>query len=115
MTVSARTALLAAMCMTSAALAQTGGIPVDTPPAPLPPETQALVKEQARQDEAPEASPAGPVTIGTIVPEDVEWWSLPQDSVSEVPAITRYKFLLSDRTIAVVDPESRKVIQIIPN
>jgi hypothetical protein len=45
----------------------------------------------------------------------VELWSLPQDSVSEVPATTSYKFLLTGQTIAVVDPESRKVIQIIPN
>jgi hypothetical protein len=35
--------------------------------------------------------------------------------VSEIPATTSYKFLLTGKTIAVVDPESRKVIQIIPN
>jgi hypothetical protein len=55
------------------------------------------------------------VTVGTVVPESVELWGLPQDSVSEVPATTGYKFLLTGQTIAVVDPESRKVIQIIPN
>ncbi len=40
---------------------------------------------------------------------------LPQDSVTEVPATTSYKFLLTGKTIAVIAPESRKVIQIIPN
>jgi hypothetical protein len=34
--------------------------------------------------------------------------------VSEVPAVTSYKFLLTGKTIAIVDPDSRKVIQIIP-
>jgi hypothetical protein len=88
---------------------------VVTPPVLLPPEKQATVKQHVQREKPPEADAGGPVTVGMTVPEDVELWSLPQDSLSEVPAVTRYKFLLTGRTIAVVDPESRKVIQIIPN
>jgi hypothetical protein len=82
---------------------------------PLSPEKQAVVKQHVEREKPPEAQTGGSVTVGMTVPEDVELWSLPQDSVTEVPATTRYQFLRIGKTIAVVDPESRKVIQIIPN
>jgi hypothetical protein len=110
----ARAVLLAVLLGTSAA-AQTGGTPVETLPVPLSPEKQATIKQHVQREKPPEAQTGGPVTVGTVVPESVELWGLPQDSVSEVPATTSYKFLLIGTTIAVVDPESRKVIQIIPN
>jgi Protein of unknown function (DUF1236) len=49
------------------------------------------------------------------VPEEVELWGLPQDSVTEVPTVTSYKFFHAGKIIAVVEPESRRVIQVIPN
>jgi hypothetical protein len=106
--------LLMALLGTSAA-AQTGGTPVETPPVPLPPEKQATVKKHVQREKPPEVQTGGPVTVGMVVPENVALWGLPQDSVTEVPATTSYKFLLTGKTIAVIDPESRKVIQIIPN
>ncbi len=110
----ARAVLLTALLGTSAA-AQTGGAPVETPPVSLSPEKQATIKQHVQRAKPPEAQTGGPVTVGTVVPESVELWGLPQDSVTGVPATTSYKFLLTGKTIAVVDPESRKVIQIIPN
>ena len=107
--------LLAFMLVASTAAAQTGGTPVETPPVPLSPEKQAVVKQHVEREKPPEAQTGGSVTVGMTVPEDVELWSLPQDSVTEVPATTRYQFLRIGEAIAVVDPESRKVIQIIPN
>jgi len=80
----ARAVLLAALLGTSAA-AQTGGTPVETPPVPLSPEKQALVMQHVRLEKPPEAQIGGPVTVGMAVPESIELWSLPQDSVSEVP------------------------------
>ncbi len=106
--------MLTALLGTSAA-AQTSGTPVETPPVPLSPEKQATVKQHVQREKPPEAQTGGPVTIGMVVPENVELWGLPQDSVTEVPATTSYKFLLTGKTIAVIDPESRKVIQIIPD
>jgi len=110
----ARAVLLATLLGTAAA-AQTGGTPVETPPVPLSPEKQAIVKQQVQREKPSEARTGEPVTVGMTVPESVELWSLPQDSVTEVPTTTSYKFLLTSKTIAVIDPESRKVIQIIPN
>ncbi|KLK90189.1 hypothetical protein AA309_27150 [Microvirga vignae] len=109
-----RTTLFATLLAASAA-AQTGSTPVETPPVPLSPEKQAVVKQHVQRAKPPDAQTDGPVTVGMTVPESVELWSLPQDSVTEVPSVTSYKFLMKGKTIAVVDPESRKVVQIIPN
>ncbi|WP_201836069.1 DUF1236 domain-containing protein [Microvirga zambiensis] len=114
MTGLARALLLTALLGTSAS-AQTGGTPVETSPVQLSPEKQATVRQHVQREHPPEARTGGPVTVGMTVPESVELWGLPQDSVTEVPATTSYKFLLTGKTIAVVDPDSRKVIQIIPN
>ncbi len=89
------------------------GTPVDTPQALLPPEKQAIVKEHVRKTKVPISEIKGDVTVGMTAPEGVELWALPQDSVTEVPTVTSYKFFTSGRTIAVVEPESRKVIQVI--
>ncbi|MBD2750628.1 DUF1236 domain-containing protein [Microvirga sp. BT688] len=109
------TAVLAAMLVASAAAAQTGGTPVQTPPVPLSPEKQAVIKQHVQRERPPEAQTGGAISVGMTVPEGVELWSLPQDSVTEVPVTTSYQFLRVGQTIAVVDPESRKVIQIIRN
>ena len=96
-----------------AALAQTSGTPVETPPVPLPPEKQALVKEHIARNNVPATDIGAPVTIGMTLPDTVELFALPQDTVTEVPKVTSYKFLVTGTTIAVIDPDSRKVIQII--
>jgi hypothetical protein len=95
-------------------MAQTGGTPVETAPVPLPPEKQAIVKEHAQGQKMPEVQAGGSVTVGMNVPEEVELWSLPQDAGTVVPTVTSYKFFTAGNSIAVVDPDSRKVIQLIP-
>jgi Protein of unknown function (DUF1236) len=106
--------LLAAILMTSPAAAQTTRT-VEPSSMPLSAEKQAVVKEHVRRAKVSEAQADGRVTVGMIVPEEVELWALPQDSVTEVPTVTSYKFVHAGKTIAVVDPEYRKAIQVIPN
>jgi hypothetical protein len=113
MILQARVVLLAVTLAAFAAAAQTGGTPVETPPVPLSPEKQAAVKQHVERERPSEARTDGPITVGMIVPDSVELWSLPQDSVTEVPATTSYRFLRTGKTIAVVDPNTRKVVQII--
>jgi hypothetical protein len=97
------------------AVAQTGARTVEPSAEPLAAEKQALVKDYAKRAQVPEAQAGGPVTVGMAVPEGIELWGLPQDSVTEVPTVTSYRFFRSGHAIAVVDPESRKVVQIVPN
>jgi hypothetical protein len=53
------------------------------------------------------------LAVGTTVPASVNLIALPQDAVTETPTTTTYRFVLMDTGIAVVDPETRKVVQII--
>jgi hypothetical protein len=82
-------------------------------PVTLPPEKQSLIRDQAKRSDLPVANLNEPVRIGMIVPEETELLVLPQDAGSEVATTTTYKYLLSGDMIAVVEPESRKVIQLI--
>ena len=93
----------------------TGGTVVESPaPALLPPEKQKLIREQARRADLPKAELGESARIGMIIPPEVELLMLPQDMSSEVPTTTSYRYLIAGDVIAVVEPESRKVIQIIP-
>jgi hypothetical protein len=56
---------------------------------------------------------ADKLVVGATVPAETQLITLPQDTVTEVPTTTTYRFLLMREGIAVVDPESRRVIQVI--
>ena len=53
------------------------------------------------------------LAVGATVPAGIELVGLPQDTVTEVPTTTTYRFVLMREGIAVVDPETRKIVQII--
>ena len=101
------------------ALAQTtGGTPpgtvVEAPSPPvLPPEKQAAIREQAKRADLPVATLTEPARIDMTVPEEVELLALPQDVSTETPTTTSYRYLITSDVIAVVEPQSRKVIQLI--
>ena len=107
--------IAATMLIASAALAQTGGTPVETAPVPLPPDKGRWSGSMHSGRRCPRCRPGAPIAVGAIVPDKVELWSLPQDMVTEVPSVTRYKFFRAGNTIAVVDPDNRKIIQVIKN
>lgn len=94
----------------NAALAQTTGTPIEVPPVPLPPEKQLIVKDYVARSNPP-LTVVEALAVGATVPETTELFALPQDTVTEVPSVTRYKFLRTKEGIAVIDPETRKVIQ----
>jgi hypothetical protein len=47
-----------------------------------------------------------------IIPP-VELLALPQDMSPEVPTTTSYRYLITGDVIAVIEPESRNIIQLI--
>ncbi len=83
-----------------------------TPPV-LPPEKQALIREQARRPNLPVATLSEPARIDMVIPEEVELLALPQDIATETPTTTSYRYLITSDVIAVVEPQSRKIIQLI--
>ena len=104
------------------AVSQSPGGPaaaVEAGKTPLSPEKQLEVKTSiARYGRALKPGQDLPklnerLAIGATVPATVELINLPQDSVTEVATTTTYRFVLMREGIAVVDPETRKVIQVI--
>ena len=86
---------------------------------PLSPEKQLEVKTSiARYSRALKPGQDLPkvnekLAVGATVPAAMELITLPQDNVTEVATTTTYKFVLMREGIAVVDPDTRKVVQII--
>jgi hypothetical protein len=66
--------------------------PVSSQTAPLAADKQAIVREHIRRAKVPEAKLNAPAIVGMAIPDDVELWGLPQDSGTEVPTLTSYKF-----------------------
>ena len=74
---------------------------------------QAVVREHVLRTKQP-AQEVGALTVGGSVAPEAELISLPEDTVTEVPQITSFKFVVATNGIAVVDPETRQVVQLIP-
>ena len=91
------------------------GVPVATgEPRPLPPEKLNMIVEQARRSpDLPQANLDEPVRIGMTIPDEVEVLGLPQDAATTVPTVTTYSYIVVGDQIAIIEPESRKVIQLI--
>jgi hypothetical protein len=107
-------ALLATAAAFGQSAAPTPGTTGESPyPVVLSPETQALVREQAKRPNLPLATLREPARIDMIIPEEVELLTMPQDIASDTPTTTSYRYLITSDVIAVVEPQSRKVIQLI--
>lgn len=92
---------------------------IETEKQPLSPEKQLEVKTSiarySRGLKPGQELPRHPerLAVGTTVPAGVPLVTLPHDAFSAVPNTTTYSFVLMREGIAVVDPESRKIIQVI--
>ena len=106
--------VLAAALFSTPVLAEKAPKTVEPSAVPLAPEKQETVREHVRRAKVPEETPGAPASVGMTVPDEIDLWGLPEDSVTEVPQVTTYKFFHTATVIAVVDPTSRTVVQLIP-
>jgi hypothetical protein len=66
--------------------------------------------------EARETPPPGvtvDLKVGAAMPQGVELLDLPSAMVTEIPAIGRYKYAKFGEEIALVDPQSRQIVEIL--
>jgi hypothetical protein len=116
--------LAVTLLVASAALGQSRTLPLDVEatgslPVTLSPNKQREIKASiagsARGLRPSEQLPrvADELGLGTIVPPSVELIALPQDAFTEIPSISSYRFVLMDDGVAVVDPATRVVVQVI--
>jgi hypothetical protein len=67
-----------------------------------------VVKEKIRPEPIKEE-----VTIGAPIPTDVELQPVPEEIYARVPEARRYEYFDWDGRVVFVDPDSRKVVQIV--
>jgi hypothetical protein len=67
-----------------------------------------VVKQKIRPEAVKEE-----VTIGAAVPTDVELQPVPEAIYTKVPEARRYQYFDWDGRVVFVDPDSRKVVQIV--
>jgi hypothetical protein len=67
-----------------------------------------VVKEKVRPEAVKEE-----ITLGAPVPTDVELQPVPEEIYTKVPEARRYRYFDWDGRVVFVDPDSRKVVQIV--
>jgi hypothetical protein len=109
--------LLAALLLAGPAMAQStpdAGQPVAPgQPVLLGPDKQEKIRDQVARSKLESAMLSEPAEIGMTVPTSVALHALPEDSVTELPTVTAYHYFVAGRRIAIVDPVSRRVVQLI--
>jgi hypothetical protein len=104
---------LTALALAAPALAQTTIVT----PAPGPgatiiiaPEQRTKIKQYVVQQRVKPVTLRERVTVGAVLPADVEFAAVPSDWG---PELGRYRYVYSGNDVVLVEPSSRRVIQII--
>jgi hypothetical protein len=92
-----------AMVVSSQALAE--GVAVE-----IAPEQRTKIKEYVVKEKVRPVTVKERVTIGATLPADVELRAVPSDWG---PSVSRYRYIYHDDNVVLVDPSSRRVVQII--
>jgi hypothetical protein len=78
----------------------------------LSPEQRTTIYSTITREPVREPPPADfNFRVGVAVPAEVELYAVPE--AVEVPAVRRYRYTVWNNQIVLVDPSSRKVVQII--
>ena len=94
--------LATAALISSGALAQTA--------VQVAPEQRMKIKEYVLQKKVAPAKMTERVTIGAMVPQNVELAPVPSEWG---PTFTNYRYIYTNDNVILVDPNSRKVVHII--
>ena len=77
------------------------------------PEERTVIHNYVVKENVAPAAVNADVVIGTPVPEDVELQPVPQEIYARVPEARRYEYFDWGGRMVFVDPDSRKVVQIV--
>jgi hypothetical protein len=101
-------ATLAASAQTTTTITRVERDPVDLSPAQRTTIYRTVTRETVR-----EPAPDVRVSVGTKVPSSVELRALPEGAYVDVPAVKRYKYMVVNREVVLVDPDTSQVVEII--
>jgi Protein of unknown function (DUF1236) len=103
-------AAVPAVAQTSTTVTTTTG-PAATGSITIAPEKRTVIKQ--RFTGAPVTTVKERVTVGATVPAEVELMPVPETVVTELPAVKSYRYFRYQDDVVLVDPSSRRVVQII--
>ena len=95
--------LAAAALLSTAAYAQTAIVQIA-------PEQRTKIKEYVVQKKMTPIAMTDKVVVGATIPQSVELVAIPSDWG---PTFANYRYVYTDNNVVLVEPSSRKVIQII--
>jgi hypothetical protein len=77
----------------------------------IAPEKRTVIKQ--RFTGAPVSTVKERVTVGATVPAEVELMAVPETIVTDLPAVRSYRYFRYNDDVVLVDPSSRRVVEII--
>ncbi|ACL60478.1 DUF1236 domain-containing protein [Methylobacterium nodulans] len=97
--------------LSTAALAQTTVTTTDTTGTiELAPAQRTVIKKYVTEHRVAPARIKERVTVGSTVPADVEFHTLPDTIVTENPRLKGYSYFSTGEDTYIVDPRTRRVI-----
>lgn len=79
----------------------------------LTPAQRAAIYREISKDKSKTAAKDFSPVVGADVPPMIELYTLPDDTLAEVPAAKLYKFVLVENKVVLVDPTRMRVVDVI--
>jgi|SRR5215204_1914305 len=76
----------------------------------IAPEQRTRIKEYVVREKVKPVTVKERVTVGSTLPADVELVAVPE---TWGPSVSRYRYIYSDDHVVLVEPSSRRVVQIV--
>ncbi len=80
----------------------------------ITPEQRMTIRRYVQTRRTPPAMVRERVTVGTTVPNTVELYPLPDELQAESPAMRNYRYFVVEDDVVLVNPQTRRVIQVVP-
>jgi hypothetical protein len=107
-------AVAIATLVSGSALAQSTTVTTTSPggaaSVTIAPEQRTKIKQYVVQQKVKPVTVKEKIVMGSTLPADVELLAVPDDWG---PGFSRYRYIYSDNHVALIEPSSRRVVQII--
>lgn len=77
------------------------------------PEQRMIIKKRIGTVK-PSATVRERVVVGSTLPTDVELTPLPEELYTDVPSVRNYRYIVVGDEIVLVEPQTRRVIEVFP-
>lgn len=104
---------LAVLAGASVASAQTTTIIERPAVVELSPTERTVIRRHVLRERVVVQRPSVELRVGAPVPSSVELYEFPEEVYVDVPEVRRYRYVQFEDEIALVDPETSEIIEII--